>query len=82
MKYFILGLLGLLAAILGVAIVFGVLFLFTKLVIWIAMGLFAYDLSDKFWYVFGAIVLLNALTGGRLFSINIGAKKWEQRKKF
>lgn len=76
MKYFILGLLGLFIGILGVAIVFGVLFLFTKLVIWIAMGLFAYDLSDKFWYVFGAIVLLNALTGGRFFSINIGAKKW------
>ena len=75
MKYFILGLLGLLVAILGVAIVFGILFLFTKLVIWIAMGLFAYDLSDKFWYIFGAIVLLNTLTGGRLFSINIGAKK-------
>ena len=75
MKYFILGLLGLFVAILGVAIVFGILFLFTKLVIWIAMGLFAYDLSDKFWYIFGAIVLLNTLTGGRLFSINIGAKK-------
>jgi hypothetical protein len=26
-------------------------------------------------------VLLNALTGGKLFSINIGAKKWERKKK-
>lgn len=54
---------GLLAGLLGLALAFGFLFLITKLVIWVSMGLFNYDLSDKFWYVFGVVVLINALLG-------------------
>ncbi len=68
----IIGLLGLVVALLGVAIAFGVLFLVTKLIIWVVAGLFAHDLSDKFWYVFGALVLFNALFGGRFVSFRVG----------
>lgn len=53
----------LLAGLLGLALAFGFLFLITKLVIWVSMGLFNYDLSDKFWYVFGTVVLINTLLG-------------------
>lgn len=56
----------LLAGLLGLTLAFGFLFLITKLVIWVSMGLFNYDLSDKFWYVFGAVVLINALLGSRV----------------
>lgn len=54
---------GLLAGLLGLVLAYGFLFLITKLVIWVSMGLFNYDLSDKFWYVFGVVVLINALLG-------------------
>lgn len=71
LKSLIIGLLGLVVAILALAIGFGVLFLITKLIVWVAAGLFAYDLSDKFWYVFGALILFNALFGGKICSISV-----------
>ena len=54
---------GLLAGLLGLFLAFWITFIMAKLVIWCVMGLFNYDLSDKFWYVFGAIMLINALLG-------------------
>lgn len=56
----------------GLAVAFGVLFLLTHLIIWVANGLFNYDLTDKFWYVFGAIAILNMLLGGRICSFKVG----------
>ena len=35
--------------------------LLTKGIIWVSMGLFNYDLSDKFWFVFVGIVIFNLL---------------------
>lgn len=52
---------GLLAGLLGLALAFGFLFLITKLVIWVSMGLFNYDLSDKFWYVYVVIMLISGV---------------------
>ena len=46
------------------AVWFGCMWLLTKLTIWVSMGLFNYDLSGKFWFVFGAIFLISAIFGG------------------
>ena len=54
---------GLLAELLGLFLAFWITFIMAKLVIWCVMGLFNYDLSDKFWYVYVAIMLINALLG-------------------
>lgn len=64
-------LLGLFFMIFGLAVAFGMLFGLTHLVIWLSNGLFNYDLSDKFWHVFGAIVLLNFILRGKICSVNI-----------
>ena len=66
------GFMELLLGILGLGLAFGVLFLLTKLIIWFSMGMFNYDLSDKFWYVFAGLVILNTMFGG--FNIKIGGK--------
>lgn len=53
------------------AIAFGWFCLLTQLVIWISNGMFNYDLSDKFWYVFAILFVLNIMLGGKLFSVNV-----------
>ena len=45
-------------------------FLITKLIIWFILGIFNYNLSNKFWYIFVAItIILPALKS--IFTINI-----------
>lgn len=45
---------------------FGLPFLIPKIVIWVCLGLFNIDLSDKYWYIFWAWVLLSMLFGTRV----------------
>ena len=47
-------------------LVFGLPFLIPKIVIWICSGLFNIDLSDKYWYIFWAWVLLSMLFSARV----------------
>ena len=47
-------------------LIFGLPFLIPKIVIWVCLGLFNIDLSDKYWYIFWAWVLLSMLFGTRV----------------
>ena len=38
-----------------------IVWLLTKGIIWVSMGLFNYNLSDKFWFIFVGIVIFNFL---------------------
>lgn len=33
-------------------------FVLTKIILWISLGLFNYDLSNKFWYIFVIVFLI------------------------
>jgi len=59
---------GCLAVIIGIPLILGIIFavyyFLAKLVCWISLGLFDYPLDDKFWYVFGLLVVINAILGG------------------
>lgn len=35
----------------------------THLIIWIVKGLFNYDLSDKFWYIFACLIVIPLIFG-------------------
>ena len=55
----------------GIAVAVG--FFITKITIWFVMGIFEYDLSDKFWYIFVAwVILLPALRN--IFTITVNKK--------
>ena len=47
-------------------IIFGSGLLMTNIIIWLSNGLFNYDLSDKFWYVFVAYFLVSGLLSSRI----------------
>lgn len=47
--------------ILALIIIFAFLLIITKIIIWICSGLFNIDLSDRYWYVFWAWILLYIL---------------------
>jgi hypothetical protein len=47
-------------------LIFGLPFLIPKIVIWVCSGLFDIDLSDKYWYIFWAWMLLSMLFGTRV----------------
>ena len=49
-----------------VTIIFGSGLLMTNIIIWLSNGLFNYDLSDKFWYVFVAYFLVSGLLSSRV----------------
>ena len=59
------------AIVLGIAILIGVLA--TKLIIWFVLGVFIYDLSDKFWYIFVALMFILPMLKG-IFTINVSNK--------
>ena len=46
----------------AIALIMG--FLITKVIIWIILGLFNYDLSDKFWYIFVLITIVIPMLRG------------------
>lgn len=56
--------------ILGLSVGFIWLYIITKLIVWVSMGLFSYDLTDKFWYVFASIVIVHTI-----FGLNINVRK-------
>ena len=53
-----------------VGLIFAVDAILTKIVIWIANGLFNCDWSDKFWHVFAALIILPMI-----FNLNIKVGK-------
>ena len=53
-----------------VGLIFAVDAILTKIVIWIANGLFNCDWSDKFWQVFAALIILPMI-----FNLNIKVGK-------
>jgi hypothetical protein len=58
-------------AILGILGLVHLIFYFTtKLVIWIALGLFNVDWHGKFWLVYGLVFLISGLTGSNRIRIN------------
>lgn len=59
----------LVVALFALAIIFGSGLLMTNIIIWLANGLFNYDLSDKFWYVFVAYFMISGLFTSRI-SVN------------
>lgn len=48
------------------AVIFGSGLLMTNIIIWLSNGLFSYDLSDKFWYVFVAYFVISGLLSSRI----------------
>jgi len=63
---------GCLALIIVLVVIFAVSFviglIMTNLIIWVGSGLFNYDLSDKFWYVFWGYYILQSIFGQKVVS--------------
>lgn len=57
-----------------VAIGFNLLidFVLTKVILWLSLGLFNYDLSNKFWYIFVIVFLVVSIISP--FKVNIKTK--------
>lgn len=62
----------LILVILGIIITVNIIL--TKLIIWFSLGVFNYDLSDKFWYIFVGLTFILPMLKGT-FSINIKNNK-------
>ena len=67
-------LLALLIMLLVPCIYFAVGYFLTWLIIWVSNGLFNYDLSDKFWYVFVIIFFIIPILRGSC-NVNINGGK-------
>lgn len=72
------GLFGCLLAIIILLLVvgcsFGISCLITWAIIWVSNGLFNYDLSDKFWYIFVIIFFILPLLKG-IFTVKVNGGK-------
>ena len=72
------GLFGCLLAIIILLLVvgcsFGVSCLITWAIVWVGNGLFNYDLSDKFWYIFVIIFFILPLLKG-IFTVKVNGGK-------
>lgn len=66
----VLGILVLVIVCLCLPLIIG--YIFTHILIWCCNGIFNYDLSDKFWYIFVALVFLLPLLRG---TVNVKINK-------